>query len=177
MRHVRIAVLSAAVLVVLATAAEISARYAVSEQLAARAPVGVELRLNGLALPGLIAGSVPVTAGIDERALVRLGDATDVEIDDSVRITTQRQTALGAVQVIVELEPGVSEGRLVFSVSSATAAGVELPDRQRAKLAGRLGAPTLAGQCLHVRAVRLEDHRLVVDGSVPIRPDGSGGCA
>ncbi|CAL8974500.1 hypothetical protein PROP_01441 [Propionicimonas sp. T2.31MG-18] len=176
MRYVRIAVVAAAVLAVVGAAAETTARYAVSEQLAARAPVGVELRLNGFALPGLFAGSVPVTAGIDERALARLGDATDVEIDDSVRITTQRKTPLGPVPVTVELQPEVSDGRLVFSVASATAAGVELPERQRAKLAARLGTPTIAGQCLLATAVRLQDHRLVVDASVPIRPDGSGRC-
>lgn len=176
MRRLRIAVLVVAVLTTLAIAAEIAGRYAVSEQLAARAPIGVDLQLNGPVLPGLISGAIPVTAKIESRTLARLGDDAQVTIDDSVQVTTQRQTALGPLPVTINLEPTVSEGRVVFAVSSATAAGIELPDRQRAKLADKLGAFTVGGQCLHATTARIEDHRLVVEAVMPVRIDGSARC-
>lgn len=176
MRRVRIVVVVVAVLTVMVMAAEIVARFSVSEQLATRAPVGVDLRLNGPVLPGLISGAVPVTAEIDARALARLGDDAEVQIEDSVQVTTQRQTALGSLPVTIELEPTVTDGRVVFTMSSATAAGIELSDRQRAKLADKLGVLSFGWQCLHATDARIEDHRVVVDAAVPIRADGSARC-
>lgn len=176
MRRFRIAVLVAAVLTTSALAAEFAARYSVSEQLAARAPAGVDLKLNGPVLPGLISGTIPVAVKIDAHALARLGDNATVQIDDSVQVTTQRQTALGPLPVTINLEPTVTDGRVVLAVSSATAAGIELPERQRAKLADRLGALSVGWQCLHATTARIEDRHLVVDAEMPVRFDGSARC-
>ncbi len=96
--------------------------------------------------------------------------------DDTLQVSTQRDTKYGTVPVVVNLTPGISGGQLAFSVISASTAGVDLPAKQQAKLAARFTAPTLSWRCLHASTAIVQDHHLVVTGTIAIHPDGSTAC-
>lgn len=96
--------------------------------------------------------------------------------DDTLQVSTQRDTKYGTVPVVVNLTPGISGGQLAFSVISASTAGVDLPAKQQAKLAARLTAPTLSWRCLHATTAIVQNHHLVVTGTVAVHPDGSSPC-
>lgn len=163
-----------AALLLAGVAAEAVARFSVDEQLASRAPAGVDLQTSGLVLPGLLSGQVAVRASIDAAGLAGLGVERASLVDHEIEVTRTRRTALGQVPVVVRLAPTAIGGRLGFDVVGVSLAGIEMP-------AGSVRAPDLPAArggfaCLVVTAAAVDQGRLVVDGRLPLRVDGSARC-
>ena len=163
-----------AALGLLAGGIETIARASVDEQLASRAPEGVRIETTGLVLPGLLTGQVSVRASIDASGLALLGMDSVTGIDQAIEVTRVRHTPIGAVPIVVRLSPTVTGGHLGFSVVAATVGGIPVSvDGIRAPSPSALAR---VQNCILVTAAGLSDGRLVVDGRLPLRVDGSTRC-
>jgi len=176
-RRRRILAWTGSVLAALGLAAggtEAIARVSVSEQLSTRTPAGVRIETTGLVLPGLVTGEVSVRASIDASGLAELGMDSVTGIDQAIEVTRVRQTRIGAVPIVVRLSPTVSTGKLGFTVVAATVGGISIPVDDIAAP----NPPALARvqNCVLVTAAEVSDGRLVVDGRLPLRVDGSALC-
>lgn len=174
--------LAAALIVVLGALAlgEGRARTALSETLAASAPDGVTVAPAGIALWGLVTGSIPVTltVGAETIATALAGNMTEeqgtriqgIRIDDYIYIDLIRATPIGEVPIEVAARPTVSGGALAVQIVSVTAGGFELPVSVLDSAGLSPDSGLVDSSCLTLRDARVEGNAVVLSA------DAQRGC-